>query len=470
MSRLISSALLAATVLSCAGAQGPEGPQGPPGPPGPQGMPGGNAPSVSAVTPAAVVQGNEYDVTLAGFATLWSDQTTVSFGPGITVTRLKAASPTSLVVHVKVESGATPDTRDVQVTQDAQTLFWRNAFTVLPRWKLSALGTASQLSMSVVRLEVNEPQFEFDTSSDLFGGFNGVNVVVSPPLRTQVLSVASKVVDVLVQTDVDATVEAYDVTVVSRAGTLQERRFSATQLVTVTPRASMDLVDGVPANGSIDAPFQSKAYRWESMSGLDAGALGPIVLNVGTNAAGATPRLALVPMSGRFEDLITFASTVAVTPAQGALYWVVVWESSGASGFQYTLTATPARRQAEEEPNDGAAMARALPALPAVLGLAQLPSLTDQDWVKVTAGPGDVGKRLHVITQPGDDATDTVVEVFKSDGVTSLGGASDDSLHEDFFTPPLPAQGDYFVKVSMSSTVVTWDAAQSHYDLLLTVE
>src|SRR5438477_3691817 len=99
------SCALALCACSAKGPEGPQGPQGPPGPPG-DGFDGGA--SVSGVVPSAVAQGSEYDVTLSGFATAWTDQATVSFGPGVTVSRVKAASVTSLVVHLKVAADATP--------------------------------------------------------------------------------------------------------------------------------------------------------------------------------------------------------------------------------------------------------------------------------------------------------------------------------------------------------------------------
>ena len=53
----------------------------------------------------------------------------------------------------------------------------------------------------------------------------------------------------------------------------------------------------------------------------------------------------------------------------------------------------------------------------------------------------------------------------------ALGGESDDfGYHEDHLSAPIPSPGDYYVKVSVSSFVVTWNVAESHYDLLITVE
>lgn len=467
MSRLICSALLCAAFTAC-GTRGPEGPPGPEGPQGPAGPGVMTGPSISSVVPAAVTQGSEYDVTISGFATAWTDASTVGFGAGITVTRVKAASPTSLLVHVRVAPDATPDVREVSVTQGDQTVRWVSAFSVLPRVKFSALGTASQVSLSVVRLEVNEPAFEFDTSTQ--NGFHtGVEVTTTPRLPVVVHQLSDKVLDVLVLTDADAGTGAYDVNVVSRAGSLAERKFTATQVVTVTPLQKTELVDGVPANGMIDRPFQSATYRYRPTP-PDAGLVNPVVINLTSSNTAVAPKVALVSSSGVWPSNVPFATTHVLTPIPGDFVYLVVWEASGGSGFSYTLATVPVTRTTEEEPNEVFGQARQL-SVPAVFGPAQLGSLTDVDWVKISAAAGDMGKRIHVVTKPGDLDTDTVVEVFATDGTTSFGGESNDfDFHEDHLSPVISVAGDYYVKVSMSSAVDTYDAAESHYDLVITLE
>lgn len=467
MFRPIICASAAAVLAFSCGQKGPEGPQGPAGPTGPTGPGFTSGPSVSAVVPAQVTQGSEYDITLSGFATEWTDSTTVSFGMGITVTRTKAASPTSLLVHVRVAPDAKADTRDVSVTTGADTLFWRNGFSVLDRVKFTALGTASQMSLSVVRLEVNEPGFEFDTSTSS-GNFVGISVQASSGFPVSVLSASAKVVDVAVFANADAGIGAYDLNVTSREGELAERMFKAPQVFTVTELAAQTLITGIPANGTVEKAFQSTAYRYQPEA-VDGGAPTTLV-TVQSSAMAVTPKVALLPSNGRWPSLISFASSALVPPATGDSYWLVVWEASGATGFSYTLSADPLARVAEEEPNDAFGEARQI-AVPGSGAPAQLSSLGDADWWKVTATAADVGKRFHVKTQPGDATTDTVLEVFMPDGTTSLGGESDDfGLHEDHFSTAIPMVGDYYVKVTFSSFVSTFDATESHYELLVTAE
>ncbi|MFI5288196.1 MAG: hypothetical protein ACHQ17_01035, partial [Polyangia bacterium] len=40
-------------------------------------------PSVSAVSPAMVFLGRTKDVQVSGYATMWTDTTTIDFGPGV---------------------------------------------------------------------------------------------------------------------------------------------------------------------------------------------------------------------------------------------------------------------------------------------------------------------------------------------------------------------------------------------------
>lgn len=460
MSRVITGVLLAAALFSC-GTRGPEGPPGPQGPQGPAGPGAMSGPSVSSVVPSAVTQGSEYDVTISGFATDWTDTAVVSFGQGVTVTRTKAASGTSLLVHVKVAPDAMADTRDVSVTQGMATVFWRNAFSVLPRVKFTAFGTASQMSLSVVRLEVNEPQFEFDTS----GAINAVSVFATPDFSVEVLTVSQKVLDVLVLADADAGFAAHDVTVISREGSFAERTFTAPAVFTVSPQQPRPLIEGVPENGVIDKPFQSSHWVY-TPAAADGGAR-TVVISLDSSVTTSVPRFAVVPSSGRWDDLEDFTRSYVYSPVPGEPVNLVVFEPTGATGVSYTLAVTPIQSVVEEEPNDVPQAARQL-TLPGI-AVAILGSLTDADWFRISVSANDVGKKLRIRTRPGDALTDTIVELFQADGVTSVGGPSPDGTrHSDLTTAALPAAGDYFVRVIMSPDVVSWDPAMSHYELVVT--
>jgi hypothetical protein len=411
--------------------------------------------SISAVTPSQVVAGAEYDITISGFGTMWTDTTPVSFGDGIMVTRTKAASATSLVVHILVAPTAMADTRDISVTEGTTVEFWRNAFTVLPREQFTALGTANQLSLSVVRLNVNEPDFEFDPSD--------VEVTTAPNIPTQVLNVSSKTVDTLVFTDLDAGPGAYTVTVTSHpTDNFKKRTFTGTNALTVI-NSDIHLFDGSPANNDVTMPFQSTAYSYAPSA--DAGT---VIVSVTCSAPDVTPRVSVLPNNGAWANAMPPTTSVPLPPVLGASYYLVVFESTGAVGFSYTLSAQSVPHVSEEEPNDTPGMAKPL-TLPEE-GDAQLSSLTDVDFFKVSIANADVGKRLHVATLPGDPLTNLAVEVLLPDGITSFTGLVDHGDYEDVLTDPLPMAGTYFIKITMSPTVIAYDAAESHYEVLVTLE
>jgi hypothetical protein len=411
--------------------------------------------SISGVTPSQVVAGSEYDVTLSGFGTSWTDTTPVSFGDGIMVTRTKAASTTSLVVHIRVAPNAKADVRDISAMEGTTTELWSNAFTVLPREQFIMMGTANQASLSVVRLQVNEPDFQFDPSE--------LQVTASPNISTQVLNVSAKTVDTLVMADLDAGLGVYDVTVTSHPfDDFQKRTFTGSQVLTVMP-SDVHLFDGSPANADVTQPFQSTTYGFTP----DADA-GTIIVSVASSAPEVTPRVSVIPSSGAWTDAIPPATNVPLNPLPGDSYYLVVFESSGAVGFSYTLSALAVPHSPEEEPDDTVDQAHPL-TIPGE-GDAQLSSLTDIDFFKVTVGQADVGKRLHISTLPGDDMTDLVVEVLLPDGMTTFIGPVDDSYFEDVLTDPISTPGDYFIKISMSTYVFTYDASESHYEVLVTLE
>jgi hypothetical protein len=102
------------------------------------------------------------------------------------------------------------------------------------------------------------------------------------------------------------------------------------------------------------------------------------------------------------------------------------------------------------EPNDACAKAQKID-LPANLTNMTLSSKSDVDWYAITIADADVGKQIHVVTSPGDDKTDTLVDVLAANCTTSLGGPSDDKdYHEDFLSDKVQSAGTFYVKVSNS--------------------
>lgn len=106
----------------------------------------------------------------------------------------------------------------------------------------------------------------------------------------------------------------------------------------------------------------------------------------------------------------------------------------------------------EAEPNDACAQAQEILA-PVFTGTYTLTSKTDQDWFVLPVTAADVGKKVHVVTSPGQSNTDTVVEVFEGTcaALTSMGGPSTDAQYYDnWFSTPITQTGNVYVKVSYS--------------------
>lgn len=96
---------------------------------------------------------------------------------------------------------------------------------------------------------------------------------------------------------------------------------------------------------------------------------------------------------------------------------------------------------------------------PGVLGQTQGPltlaSDADVDWFFFDAPANAIGKKVRVVTAPGDAQTDTVVEVFQGECIvqTTLGGPSDDiNFHENWLSASIAAAGRIYVKVSYSNS------------------
>ena len=140
------------------------------------------------------------------------------------------------------------------------------------------------------------------------------------------------------------------------------------------------------------AAFQSATYRYDSAPAADGGLAPTLIVNVQSSVSTVYPKVAIVPSTGDWGDLLSFASssTLRVTPGDSA--WFVVWEASGATGFSYTLSVAPAPRIIEEEPNDDPGQGRVMP-VPGLVQPAELGSLTDIDWFKVSASAAKAGSR-----------------------------------------------------------------------------
>ncbi|MBA3540472.1 MAG: hypothetical protein H0T79_12755, partial [Deltaproteobacteria bacterium] len=228
--------------------------------------------------------------------------------------------------------------------------------------------------------------------------------------------------------------------------------------ITVTPRTAMPL-DSFTSN-TLVLPFDSHLYEMTPATAPHIARFA--VRSIETNAS---PRVAILPASGHFADLLSEAarSTLVATTPASSKYYAIYFDRRGSSGYVYDLTETSMSliKTPEAEPNDTAGAAQAL-ALPLLLDDADLSSQTDQDWVTVQVAASDIGKRIHVITTSNDPRTDTFVDVL-GPTMTSLGGPSSDAnFHEDFLSTPITAAGTHYIALSASQTIF-FDPAHKDY-------
>jgi hypothetical protein len=451
--RLLSTAsilLFTSVLAACAGsdgAKGDKGDPGAPGDPGAKGDPGNGTPSLSALVPGHAFLERSVDVTIAGNGTTWADGVKVDFGPGITVDNVVVASPTAIVASVTIAVDAAVGKRDIKVGD----LVYKGAFDVESPLKLTTSGDVAQGSIFAVSAKELDVSTPFDTTTQGDGLFTPItypNLAISGAtgIAGEAQNVSLFSVDALVLTDV--TIPAADALFSIESGPLGDvTKSSSTLTVAARTPEAFDLAS--PPSATLTA-FGSKLYQITPPSGANF---------IDITPTGANQVFALLPQSGKWSEALTGISQgkqTLVADTTNPVYLITLSTQAGDVGFTVATNPAPTK---ESEPNDTSGMATALGTLPSSRW-GQLPTTSDVDWYSFTAAPGDVGKTVHVVTHAPDPKTDTLVEVFASDGTTSLGGPSDDQgYHEDWTSTAIPAAGTIFVKVSYS----TFGYTQSNY-------
>lgn len=435
---------------------GSDGAQGPPGPEGPSGA--DLTQSISAVVPNQAFLARTLDVSISGWGTVWADGgVTVDFGDGITVNELAVASRTALVANISVDPTAETGPRDVVVVGGAaEPLVYADAFQVDPPYELTVRGDAAQGAIFFAALKSQDLMTPFDTTTEGDGFFTpisypNISVAGPPGVEADLSTVGLYSIELLMLADVNAPSGPQDLDVLSGpAG--DQTAFPGPGVLDVAARTATEITIGQMETATIDVPYGSALYRVN----VPSGGAKMLTLRATAMSASASPALAVLPDSGSFADLMEFApSTSMITPAGGLSLYLVYWDNTGTADYTFHITssADDVTVMGESEPNDDVAHAEQATSLGFVLDPAKISSLTDEDWIAVTAGAGDVGKQVHVMTLPGDPYCDTVVEVFESDGTTSLGGPSaNNDYHEEHFSTAIPAAGTYYVKIAADQT------------------
>lgn len=454
----VSAVILAA----CSGDDGAKGEPGAPGL--------GGEPSVSGITPGRAYLARKVDVTLSGNGTKWAEGTTVDFGAGIKVDKLVVASPTALVASLTVTDAATVGPRDVTVTAGEVVSTYKGAFTVESPLALTIKGTAAQGSVFFVSAQSKDLSTPFDTTaeSSLFSApvFKGIELKEIPGVLVQVSDVSLYKVEMAVIVDVTTAAGTKALSLLSGVEGTEKVPFPYPQGLDVAARTAAPLTLGTASSQTVDKGFDSKLFTFSPTAGL-----GLVDVVVTSKDPDFDPTAIILGKSGKFDDRLTgFARASTLLSTNADPLYVIVADTSGAKG-SYTITAKSqtATAATEAADNDTSGTAQALATLPAIVTNGSLSSGTDADWYAVTATAGDVGKKLRVLTAPGDAQADTVVSVFGSDGTTAIGEATDDNYHETFLSPAITAAGVYYVKISFSSQS-TWASAGSKYQLAVRFE
>lgn len=429
-------------------------------------------PSVSAVSPAMVFLGRTKDVQVSGYATMWTDSTTIDFGPGVTVNKISAASATGVIANITVANNAMTGPRDVTVTDGTNMEVFKGAFDVEPPVKVTLQGTLAQGSVAVLHIDNKDLENLFDTTSTGDGFFTPIvytNVSIAAPAGTTVIvqSVTQFAVDATVTVDVDAAATTADLDLVSgpaMGGT--QVHFPSPGVLKIAARTAMPLPTGM-TTGMVASAFDSGLYTFTPAAGLQV-----IDLAVTATDPMGQPSAIILPKSGHFKDLVDVAASKTMVSNATDPFYVILWDNTGYSGYNFTIqhNETAATATTDTEPgNDTKAGAVKVTGLPGVAAGATLKSAADQDWFELDNVPA--GKKIHVITYASDPNTDTAVDVFASDGTTSLGGPSDNNsqvdLSEDFTSTATTTAGTYYVAVTAGAS---FDATSKTYGIIIRLE
>lgn len=412
---------------------------------------------MSAITPRRVFLDRTVDVSISGVATAWTDAVKLDFGAGVTVNSTRVASPTAIVASITVSRDAATGARDVTVTQGDATTTFKGAFDVAS--PLAITGTAAQGSIVVGTLRQLDVSTPFDTTTEGDGLFTeisypnlSIGIGSKPGVAASVQSASPFSLSCLMLVDVETAAGKADLTVKSGAG---DDVVSSAGSIEIAARAPTVL--SASTKGTITSPGASLLYKYTAAADE--------LVTFTASATSAQPGIALLPASGKFADMFGFGASHSISAKKDESFYLVTWDSSGASGYTFDLGVKSVAGVPETEPNDACGAAMAITAGEPVF--ASFANDADEDWYAVTAGAGDVGKKIHVVTFPGEPDTDTLVDVLAGDCTTSLGGpSSDDSYHEDFKSSAIAAAGTYYVKVSASPFGFTG----SKYTVLVTLE
>jgi hypothetical protein len=427
-------------------------------------------PSASGVFPAEGFIGRKLEhVEISGEETKWADGATVSFGEGITVSNVVVASESDIFVDLDIDAAGALSDHDVTVTSGKETDTLKAAFRTKSPIDFAIQGQAAQGSVAEFTVTNHDFDNPFDTTSTGDGLFTPIefpNIQLDggPGVTLSVSNVTPYSITGLALIDVDAPGTTAPIEVISgpAGGTQVTSPLGAS--VTIMPRTPTVLAPDTPAAGSIAMPFDSALYTftpaaYPSLAQLAVDGNGP---------SGGTD-VAVLGESGHFSDLLAAGPSASQVVRSGKLY-VITYDLSGDSGYTYQLTGKGLTLNvaADTEPtNNTSANATTLTAA-ALIDNATLTDDTDQDWFKLAV---PMGKKIHVVTMPGDPLTDTMINIYgPNNATTAFGSASSDTdYHEDLTSPTTTVAGTYYIKISASQSGF-FDPSHNAYMAIVTLE
>ena len=476
---------LGAVAMACgSGSAGPTGPAGQTGATGPAGSAassGGGTASISGIEPSNAFLARKAHVTVSGYATSWTDKTTIDFGAGITAANIHAASPTALVADITIDKTAALGPRDV-VVSDTTKETYSQGFVIAPPATLTLQGSLAQGSIAFANLTLQDQSTPFDTtgSQDPLSGavtYTNLNFAVPSGVTALVNTATTNSVQILLTLDVDATAGAADLDLMSGAmGDPTDVEFPVPGGLTVTAQTATAL-GASPASGNVKTAYASTLYSYTPPSAP----LSIVDITASSSATGANPGFALLPKSGHFADIVGFfqstptatgaSSTTTMLLSTADPYYAIYWDNSGTVGA-FTLGAAgtpPAATHATAATDGSKGGAVVATALPFVLTGGAFTTATSADWVKVTTGAGDAGKAIHVQTF-GDPLTDLSINIVDMGGTTSIGGdvGAEPGGPDDVTSSAVTASTTYYV--IFQAGTFAFDPADGTYEGLIRVQ
>ena len=426
---------------------------------------GSTDPSASGVFPHSGFLGRQMRVEISGDATEWGASTKVNFGEGVTVDSVDVASPTALFANITISDTAPVGLRDVVVTGgDNVTL--KQSFEIESPITITMRGTTAQGSIAILDVVNHDFDTPFDTTSTGDGLFTplefvGMTATAGTGVTITFDNVGSYTASATVLIDIDAATGPFKI---ASGPTGMLTSFPLGADLAIAPRTAMALMAGMNATATATKPYESFLYEFTP-------AAFPALARFQSSTTGdGDPRVAVLDATGKFSELLG-ASADQRQVAKAGKFYAVLFDLSGEVGTNTiragsnTLTIA-----ADTEPGNNTSNGAIACTLPCLVENAQVATASDVDWLKFTTGAMDNGKKVRVRTLPGDDFTDTIVEVFGANGTTSLAGpSSDGGYHENFLFPTaVSASTPYTVKIAGSPE---WsDDTQTHYDALIYLE